>query len=518
MYWADKIAKSITDSGKFKPYWVDDMKTPSGRIHVGSLRGVVTHNLIYQALLDLDQKATFSYVFDDHDPMDGLPVYLDKERWEKYLGQPLFSIPSPAGKSKSYAEYFAEEFREVFNQIGCKPKIIWGSELYLKGLMNAGVKKCLDKAQIVRRIYTELYHKKMPDDWYPFHVVCPKCGKISTTKVTDWDGEEVTFECKVSGLDYTQGCGLKGKISPYSGKGKFVGKLPWKVEWAVKWQVIGVTIEGAGKDHMTAGGSHEVAEQVAEKVLDYPVPYAFSHEFFLIGQRKMSSSKGLGVSAQEISEILPPSVLRFLFIRTDYRQAIDFDPMGTMFIPDLFDEYDRSWQAYIEGKREDLARVFVLSQITEVPAKKSVFLPRFREVAYLFQGGSESLIAYFAEKKGSSLTAEEEKILEERIKYAKIWLGSFAPVDFKFEIKGGGKTDLSAEFIKKLIGLVNGAKSPEDLEKKIYGLIKDSKIPPKKAFPEIYQVLTGKTHGPKLAWLIWENKEKSLEIFRKLAQ
>ena len=51
MYWADKIASEIIKSGKHKPFWVDDMKTPSGRMHVGSLRGVIIHDLIYKALL-----------------------------------------------------------------------------------------------------------------------------------------------------------------------------------------------------------------------------------------------------------------------------------------------------------------------------------------------------------------------------------------------------------------------------------------------------------------------------------
>ena len=38
------------------------------------------------------------------------------------------------------------------------------------------------------------------------------------------------------------------------------GKLPWKLEWVAKWKVLPVTVEGAGKDHMGAGGSHKVAD------------------------------------------------------------------------------------------------------------------------------------------------------------------------------------------------------------------------------------------------------------------
>ena len=519
MYWADKIAREIISSDKHKPYWVDDMKTPSGRIHVGSLRGVIIHDLVYKAVLDAGQKTNFTWVYDDHDPMDALPIYLEKEKWERYLGMPLFKIPSPDKKAESYARFFADEFTEVFNKVGCHPKIIWGSELYLSGRMNNGIKTCLDKVQIIREIYEKTYKKKAADDWYPFHVVCPSCGKESTTKVTGWDGKEVTFECKVNAVEWTKGCGHKGQTSPFSSERNYVGKLSWKLDWAVKWQVIGVTIEGAGKDHMSAGGSHDIARQVCEKVLGYQTPYPIAYEFFLIGGKKMSSSKGLGSSAKEISEVLPPYLLRFLFARTDYREAINFDPVGTMLISDLFDEYDRCRQAYIDGSDEDLARIFVLAQITKVPQKKMIFLPRFRGVAQILQMPNVNIKDYFEKKKGIDLTKEEKAILEERIKYAKVWLEKFAPEEFKFEIKEEVvKTTLPSGFFAKLTDLIEDSKSPEELEKKIYELIKKSNVSTKDAFTEIYKVLIGKTHGPKAAWLIWENKEKALEVFRKISK
>src|SRR5574340_1339873 len=119
MYWADRVSQEIIKSKKYQPYWVDDMKTPSGRIHIGSLRGVVIHDLIYKSLLDNGVKAKFTYVFDDHDPMDEVSATLNKEEWSRYLGKPLFTVPSPDGKADSYAKYFASEFVEVFNKIAC---------------------------------------------------------------------------------------------------------------------------------------------------------------------------------------------------------------------------------------------------------------------------------------------------------------------------------------------------------------------------------------------------------------
>lgn len=497
MFWADKIAKEIIASDKHKPYWVDDMKTPSGRVHVGSLRGVVVHGLIYQALKDAGAPATFSYVFDDHDPMDALPTYLAKDTWGEHLGKPLCNIPSPDGKAPNYGRYYAQEFIDVFNSLRFKPKIFWTSELYKAGKMNDGIRLCLDHVDVIRSIYESQYKKAISADWYPFHVVCPECGKESTTKVTKWDGENVYFTCKTDAVEWTAGCGYSGKTSPFSGDGKFVGKLSWKVEWAVKWQTIGVTVEGAGKDHMTAGGSHDIAKQVAEKVLHFPVPFEFSHEHFLIGGKKMSSSKGIGSSAKEVSVMLPPSILRFLFVRTDYRQAMEFNPVGTMAIPDLFDEYDRCWQAYITGSDPDLARAFELSQVDALPPKKATIPPRFRDVANAIQQSAADL--------GSP----------EREKYAKLWVARYAPEEYRFRMTAELPAQVSQLtagqriYLATIVERIKEDSKADDLQLALYEEAKKLSLDSKKAFAAIYTALLGKPHGPKAGWFLLQYpKEK----------
>jgi len=519
MYWADKIASEIIKSGKHKPYWVDDMKSPSGRVHVGSLRGVLIHDFIYKALLDEGKKATFSYVIDDHDPMDSLPVYLDKKKYLPQMGKPLYTIPAPEPGFSSYAEYFAKEFIGVFNALGAKPKIIWASKLYKKGLMDNVIRAVLEKADVIRDIYKELYGQGKPADWYPFQVICPECGKVGTTKVYGWDGKEVSFKCLPDLAKWAKGCGHEGKISPFSG----TGKIPWKIEWAAKWKVIGVTIEGAGKDHMSAGGSHAVAVRVCERVINYPVPYAFSHEFFLIEGRKMASSKGRGASAREVSEIVPAYLLRFLMARTRYSRAIDFDPTGAT-IPDLFDEYDEAAGVYWQkDKNKDLGRVFEFSQ-PDGKVPKPMFLPRFRDVAQVAQMPNISPQEYFKDKKGKKLSQPEEKELLQRIKYAKIWLDGYALAEAVFKIQDkvpGQVKKLSVkqkEYLAKLVILVGKAKKAEELEKKMYGLAKELKIPTKDTFAAVYVALLGKTHGPKAAWLIMGEKVKVIKLLKQAAK
>src|SRR4030065_2755982 len=107
MFWADKIAKALS-TGK-KPQLVDDAKNPSGRVHVGALRGVIIHDLFYKALQDAKVKSRYTFIIDDLDPMDDLPAYLSKDKYGKYMGTPLKNIPAPDGKGY-YAQHSAREF------------------------------------------------------------------------------------------------------------------------------------------------------------------------------------------------------------------------------------------------------------------------------------------------------------------------------------------------------------------------------------------------------------------------
>jgi len=490
MFWADSIAQQLKKR-KLPFEWVDDMKTPSGKIHVGALRGVVIHDLAYKALKDAGVKAKYTYIFDNHDPMDALPIYLPKEKYDKYLGAPLFKVPSPEPGFENYAEYYAKDFIKVFQSIGCEPEILWASELYLSGKMNDVIKEVLDNSSEVRKIYEEMYKKELPKNWYPFQPYCLNCGKVSTTTVTDWDGKEVTMTCEKDKVKWTTGCGYKGKISPFSSKEGMTGKLPWKVEWAAKWKVVGITVEGAGKDHMSAGGSHDLASQICERVINYPIPYPLAYEFFLIGGKKMSSSKGLGSSADDMSKILPPQLLRFLMVKTRLNTAINFDPSGDT-IPNLFDDYQKAADAYFNKGDEDLARVFELSQVGEVQKPSTI---RFSVLAQWIQ-----------------MPNMEEEIkkegLEEWAQYARVWVEKFAPEENKFTIQKvipGAVQKLSLEqkeFLKKLAGELDKEWSGEELQTRIYDIGKEMKLNGKHAFTAIYVSLIGKDHGPKAAWLI----------------
>jgi len=141
VFWADKIVAQIKKDLKDQiasgtPLIIRDEKTASGRVHVGSMRGVAIHGVVSEILNERRISNKFLYEIDDFSPMDGLPVYLDKKEFGKYMGQPLYTIPSPDGKAKNYAEYFAQEFMDVIAETGFTPEYHRASELYTSGKMN----------------------------------------------------------------------------------------------------------------------------------------------------------------------------------------------------------------------------------------------------------------------------------------------------------------------------------------------------------------------------------------------
>ncbi len=491
MFWADEVAQKLKER-RLLLEWVDDMKTPSGRVHVGALMGVVIHDLVFRALKDAGVNARYTYVFENHDPMDDIPSYLPREKYEQYLGMPLFKIPSPEPGFSDFAAYYASDFQKTFNALGSYPEIIWTKDLYTSGKMNKGIKLVLDQAAEVRKIYQEMYKKEIAPDWYPFQVYCERCGKVSTTRVYDWDGIDVHYRCLVDGINWTKGCGYAGKTSPFSGENGMKGKMPWKVEWAAKWQAIGVTVEGAGKDHMSRGGSHDLASLVAERILNYAVPYPIGYEFMLIGGKKMSSSKGRGFAASDILEILPPELARFLIVRLDIKKQSNFDPSEPEIIPKLFDDYQKAADAYFEKTDEDLARVFELSQIGK--AKKPPAL-RFTTLTQWVQMPNMQ-------------TEIEKEGLGDWATYARVWVDRFAPEEDKFIVQDkmpGGVSDLSETqkvYLHEIAAKITTAASPEAMQQVLYDTGKEMGLSPKDAFGAIYMALIGKTYGPKAAWLI----------------
>ena len=419
MTWIDEILGRCPQQAM-----INDSKTPSGIAHVGSLRGVLIHDALLRGARERGMEARFTYGCDDMDPVDEIP-HGTGEYFREHLGKPLCRAPAPPGLAgDSMARAYFDEFTSTFGPLGVDAEFYFMSDVYRSGRLDETIDAYLRAASKVREIYLREAGSARPEEWLPFQPVCERCGRIGTTFASDYDGETVAYECRPDLVEWAEGCGAKGRTSPFGG----AGKLPWKLEWAAKWKILPVTLEGAGKDHMGAGGSHRVASALARQVLGCGVPCPFSYEFFTSGSAKMSSSKGIGLSASELAATLPPELLRYLVLRTQPRRALDFavDLAG---VNRAFAEYERLWRTVAEPGAEPKQRqLFAVSQATargEVPPAPA-YSPPFDSVVSVVQQPHLDLATHIATLGLGALTAADLEWLEVKKAAAQSWSQRFS--------------------------------------------------------------------------------------------
>jgi lysyl-tRNA synthetase, class I len=511
--WAEELAQRVRGAG---PQVVNDSKTPSGTVHVGSLRGPVILDAITRALRANEIETTLLYGVDDLDPMDAQSL-LTPDAVDHEMGRPLAHVPDQAGDCHpSYARHHAGIFIETFAGLGINPdRYYWMSDLYALGEVDPYIRIALDRAALVRDIYKRVANVNHPETWHPVSVICPNCGKVGTTIVTKWDGERVFFECREALVTWARGCGQSGWISPFGGN----AKLPWNLEWAAQWSLLGVTIEPCGKDLSTAGGSRERSDAIAREVFEREPPINVPYEFLNIGGKKMSTSKGRGAAAHTIAEVLPPEQLRFLFLRHRPNHAIDFDPDGTDQIPRLFDEFDkfaaatagREVRGELPPGHEATFRFSLVDPGADVAQEAAAFRPAFGHLAMLIQVPGVDVVERVEAEKGGPLTDHERAILDQRARAARAWLDTYAPDEARLTIHRDTVPPEAAELDaaqRRFLARLGDRASREQPESGdawqtlIFTIATEEGVPGRKAFEAIYRAFLGRPNGPRAGWLL----------------
>jgi len=510
MFWVDEIVDKIIETyPKQKEFIVRDEKTLSGRVHVGSLKGVVVHGIVAQVLNERGKKARFLYEFNDYDPMDGMPKELEGKGFDEHMGKPLCNIVSPDGKATNFAEYYGEEFLGVIQELGFDPEIPRASKAYKTGKMNDWIRLALTKNNEIREIYKRVSGSEKAEHWSPVQVICEKCGKVGTTDVLSFDGEKVKYVCTKNKVKWATGCGHEGEVSPFDGK----AELTWKMEWPAKWDAYKVTVEGSGKDHNAAGGSHDIGEAICQEISKTAIPFNIPYEFLLIGGKKMSSSKGFGASAREMADLLPPEILRYLLLYKKYNQTVEFDPEGET-IARLFDQYDQSAGFYFQKEEKDVvqtdsARAYELSQVTK-DKPVAHFMPRFSQIVFIVQIPRLDVYEEVEKMKGSKLTAADKAEVDSRVKYAKKWLETYAPDKFRYALQdklpaiASELTDVQRKFLKDLHAKLESSDwVGETIHGNVHEIVKSNEAyTPKDCFQAIYKIFLGKDFGPQVGWFL----------------
>ncbi|ADI74627.1 lysyl-tRNA synthetase [Methanohalobium evestigatum Z-7303] len=519
-HWADVAADKAMEHGQ--KHLVATGITPSGHIHIGNMREVVTADAVYRALLDKDQNAELIYIADTYDPLRKVYPFLP-DSYSEHIGKPLSEIPCPCGNCENYAQHFLTPFLESLSKMGIHPKVYKGDELYKSGAYTDAIKTALLNRDKISRIIEEETGKDPDPEWSPFNPICNVCGRINTTKVVDYDIENET-------VDFVCSNGHSGTVSMTGG-----GKLSWRVDWPARWQILGVTVEPFGKDHASRGGSYDTGERIAKEIYGYEPPYPVVYEWIMLGkQGAMSSSSGVVVTISDMLKVVPPEVLRYLIIKTKPEKHISFEP--GMPLLTLVDEFERLKSS--DDIDDANKRVLELSHAsgichTDIPFKHMV------TVYQVARGDFDQIIQIL---KRAGYDTENEKCIRGLVSNVENWLEMYAPDFVKFSVKeklpekAANLSDEQKAFLGALSEVIeeSGHLSGEEYHNIVYqAKEKDSKIHkkmadilginpdelepnPKNLFKAIYITILGQKSGPKAGWFLSSfDKDFLIERFKE---
>src|SRR5688500_5892758 len=131
-HWADQTAARIVAQRPDREVYVlASGITPSGIVHIGNFREVITVDLVARALASIGKQVRFIYSWDDFDTFRKVPKNLpNQEMLAKELRQPIVRVPDAYGKEESYARANEVMFERELEKIGIAPEYIYQAKAY----------------------------------------------------------------------------------------------------------------------------------------------------------------------------------------------------------------------------------------------------------------------------------------------------------------------------------------------------------------------------------------------------
>jgi len=539
-HWADEAAeKIIFEKGEKDLYTCASGITPSGSVHVGNFREIISVELVVRALRDMGKNVRFIYSWDDYDVFRKVPENMPKQdELKSYLRYPITMVPDPWERDSSYARHHEVDVESTLPRVGVFPEYIYQSEKYRSSVYAQGIRKALEKRDLLIKIQNKFRdedHKIQGEKW-PVNVFCEKCNK-DETEIESWDGDwELSYKCNE--------CGCQEKLDIRSARGF---KLSWRIDWPMRWEYEKVDFEPAGKDHHSQGGSFDTARLICKDVFNWDAPVTFRYDFIGIKglPGKMSSSKGDLITLEDVLKVYTPEVARYMFAGT--RPNTEFSISFDLDVIKIYEDYDKTeriaWkmqEAKNEAEYQKERRIYELSQVGidgKTPRFEDMQKPSqipFRHLCNLIQiadGDIEKALADLAAG-SSEMKPQQLPALRTKAVCAKYWVENCAPEEFRFRLlPAGGAAALSAEEREKLRLLSEDEKNAvrilrDDVIKKIeeftddkscstavYAAAEKAGIDGKALFGAAYQALIGKDQGPRLAnFLRTIDKKRLMEI------
>ncbi len=483
-HWSEWLADKVIEEKK-EPYVISGGMTTSGPAHLGTLCEFLFPSVIVKALKKRGKESKFYFVADILDAFDGVPVEMERysKELEPHLGKPLCNVPDPTGESKSFGDHYLDEAKALMEKFHVEPEIVRINEYYEQGKFDEWARFFLKNEDEARRIVEETSGKQEKKGWSALMPICENCGRIATTRVLSQDGENYEYACDKD-VKYVQGCGHTGKNSIADHKYKIV----WRLHWPAWKQVFGTSIEGAGIDHHTKGGSEDTCKAITKNLMkaDYHIPYRYG--FILFQGRKYSKSKGTGMGVRELVKLIPAEVIKFVLLRPDLEENIDINPTSQNLLKTLYDfETSAQLEMSDEMNRSERKRAIAYQMSTGKVNWKVPFL----DVMLYYQ-------LYKDWDKVAELTGDPDGVAYLR-PYIEEWIAKeFVPDDYSFKYEPHEPSENAKKFVASLTASMDALA----IHNAVFDFAKANEIEPKQFFAEMYDALIQKPRGPRLGKFI----------------
>ncbi|MFF9098717.1 lysine--tRNA ligase [Streptomyces sp. NPDC014802] len=553
---ADEVIEESERRAPGKPVVVASGLSPSGPIHLGNLREVMTPHLVADEIRRRGHQVRHLISWDDYDRYRKVPAGVPgiDETWTEHIGKPLTSVPAPKGSPySSWAEHFKAAMIESLAALGVEYDGISQTEQYTSGAYREQILHAMKHRKDIDAILDQYRTKPKPADvkkqqagqkpvdeaeleaaegsgaageddgssgsagYFPYKPYCGNCEKdLTTVTAYDDDSTEMTYACTACGFSETV------RLSEFNR-----GKLVWKVDWPMRWAYEGVIFEPSGVDHSSPGSSFQVGGQIVG-IFGGKQPIGPMYAFVGIsGMAKMSSSRGGVPTPADALKIMEPQLLRWLYARRKPNQSfkIAFDQE----IQRLYDEWDRLDAKVADGTAlpADVAAHSraVRTAAGELP-KTARPLPyrTLASVADITAGHEDQALRILSELDPEQPLASLD---EARPRYdrAEAWINTYVPADQRTIVREEPDTELlkslddaGRESLQLLLDGLAEHWSLDGLTHLVYGVPKvqagfSADATPKELPPEIktaqrsffallYHLLVGRDTGPRLPTLL----------------
>ncbi|MFE9662026.1 MULTISPECIES: lysine--tRNA ligase [unclassified Streptomyces] len=546
---ADEVIEESERRAPGKPVVVASGLSPSGPIHLGNLREVMTPHLVADEIRRRGREVRHVLSWDDYDRYRKVPAGIDgvDGSWAEHIGKPLTSVPAPAGSAHpNWAEHFKAAMTGALADLGVAYDGISQTEQYTAGTYREQVLHAVRHRGDIDAILAQYRTKKgapkkqqkpldeaeieaaegsgaaAEDDgssgatgYFPYKPYCGGCEKdLTTITAYDDDTTELSYTCA--------GCGFAEtvRLNEFNR-----GKLVWKVDWPMRWAYEGVIFEPSGVDHSSPGSSFQVGGQIVGPIFGGKQPIGPMYAFVGIsGMAKMSSSKGGVPTPADALEIMEPQLLRWLYARRRPNQSfkIAFDQE----IQRLYDEWDKLGAKVADGSVLP-ADAAAHARAVGTAAGPLPTTPRplpyrtLASVADITGGHADQALRILGELDPQSpLTSLDE--VRPRLDRAEAWILRYVPADARTVVRADADAELLSSLddrgrdsLRLLLDGLDAHWSLDGLTTLVYGVPKvlaglepdakptaELKVAQREFFVLLYRLLVGRDTGPRLPTLL----------------